>query len=135
MQKDLCELLKDLSPIQLFSKFYDGEVLDHIITETNRFAAQNNAGFHLDVVILKRFLGILLISGYHTLPSIEDYWSSQLSMGIAIVKQAMSRATFMHVKRYIHFANNDELDGNDKMAKVLCINYYTAVIQVSLFIF
>ncbi|XP_050330016.1 piggyBac transposable element-derived protein 3-like [Bactrocera neohumeralis] len=116
MQKDVCELLKDLSPIQLFSKFYDGEVLDYIITETNRFAAQNNAGFHLDVVILKRFLGILLISGYHTLPSIEDYWSSQLSLGIAIVQQA--RATFMHVKRYIHFANNDELDVNDKMAKL-----------------
>ncbi|XP_050340554.1 piggyBac transposable element-derived protein 3-like [Bactrocera neohumeralis] len=39
-------------------------------------------------------------------------------MGIAIVQQAMSRTTFMHVKRYINFANNDELDVNDMMAKL-----------------
>lgn len=100
-QKHLCEKVKDLSPIQLFSKFYDEEVLNHIITETNRFAAQKNSNFKLNAILLKRFLGILLLSGYHTLPSVEDYWSTKPSMGIPIVKQALTRFMFSQIKKSI----------------------------------
>ena len=123
MRNKVCEELKDLSPIELFSKLYDHEVRDQIITETNKYAAQLNSKYRLDDVRLKRFLGILSLSGYHTLPSIPDYWSSKQSLGVPIVKQAMTRYEFLQTKKFIHFADNDNLDKNDKMAKVCLFPY------------
>ena len=35
-----------------------------------------------------------------------------------MVYEAMSRKDFEEIKRYIHFADNDNLDNNDKFAKV-----------------
>ncbi|XP_046806454.1 piggyBac transposable element-derived protein 3-like [Lucilia cuprina] len=118
LKENICSKLSNHSPLQLFQLFYDNEVFDLIIKETNIYAGQNNTDFQLDEVMLKRFIGILLLSGYHTLPSVPDYWSSKPSLGIPMVKQTMSRSTFLHIKSFIHFANNNNLDNSDKMAKL-----------------
>lgn len=119
VQIELFEKLKDLSPIDLFYKFFDEEVLNLIIEQSNLYASQKNAAtFVLTESALKNFLGILLISGYHTLPSMSDYWSTNPTLGIPIVKQIMSRNKFREIKRFLHFSDNNQLDKNDKMAKI-----------------
>lgn len=118
MQQQLCEQLKGHSPLDLFHLFYDNEVLNYIMDETKRYASQQNVDFSLTMSLLKRFLGILMLSGYHTLPGVPDYWSTRHSLGVAMVKQAMTRTTFKHIKRFVHFADNDDLDRRDKMTKV-----------------
>lgn len=67
---------------------------------------------------LASFLGILLFSGFHTLPSVLDYWSTEQALGVSIVKQAMTRQRFYDIKRYIHFCDNNNLDSTVRMAKV-----------------
>lgn len=42
MQKELCERIKNHSPIELFDLFFDDEVLQHIIHQTNLYAQQQN---------------------------------------------------------------------------------------------
>lgn len=111
--------LKDRSPLQLFELFFDSEMFSFIADETNRYAQQKNESFHLSLVELRRFIGTLILSGYHTLPSIRDYWSSQPSLGAAIVKQALPRNKFQDIKRFLHFCNNNRLDKKDKLTKVI----------------
>lgn len=119
VQQKLYNDLKDLTPIELFYKFFDDEVFSLIIEQTLTYAAQkNNTKFVLDTVSLKRFLGILILSGYHTLPSIGDYWSEEPTLGLPIVKQAMSRNRFRDIKTFLHICDNNNLDPADKLTKV-----------------
>lgn len=90
-----------------------------IIENTNRYAQQKNEDFHIDAIHLKRYLGVLILSGYHVLPTIRDYWSNHPTLGIPVVKQCMSRNKFLKIQKYLHFCDNYNLDKNDKMAKVL----------------
>lgn len=114
--------IKDCSPIDLFNKFFTNDVLDYIIKQSTMYARQNNnMTFQLDRWTLKRFLGILIISGFHTVPQISDYWSQNPLLGVKVVQNAMSRNRFWEIKRYLHFADNTKLDKNDKMGKVICL--------------
>nr|XP_023013431.1 piggyBac transposable element-derived protein 2-like [Leptinotarsa decemlineata] len=108
--------LENFSPVQLFEKIFDDDIFQHIRDQTNLYSTQkNNHSFSVD---LKIFFGILLLSGYHRLPREKLYWSLGEDLGVAFVSNAMSRNRFQEIKKYIHLANNDELDNNDKMAKI-----------------
>lgn len=118
IQSNLFEEIHNLSPIQLFEKFFDKEVMDLIVNESNTYAQQQNHEIDFDESYVRRFIGILILSGYNTLPSIDDYWSTNPCLGNPIIKQSMSRKTFKDMKRFIHFNNNNNLDKNDKLTKV-----------------
>lgn len=117
-QEKLFNDLKNHTPLQLFELFFDPEMYAHIINETNRYAQQLNSSFKLDWAHLRRFIGIMILSGYHTLPALRDYWSNQPSLGVTIVKQTMPRNKFVDIKRFIHFCDNNTLDKNDKLTKI-----------------
>lgn len=102
VQQLLFEQLKDHGPVELFFKFFDEEVIQHIVEQSSLYATQQNAGsFEFSTVLLKRFIGILIISGYHTLPAVSDYWSTNVTLGVPIVKQTMSRNKFREIKRFV----------------------------------
>lgn len=119
VQQKLFDELKDMGPLELFYKFFDDEVIQHIVDQTLLYAAQHNVqSFEFDTILLKRFVGILILSGYHTLPAVSDYWSTNPTLGVPIVKQCMARNKFKEIKKYIHLCNNDYVDTSDKMAKI-----------------
>ncbi|KAK9730796.1 Transposase IS4 [Popillia japonica] len=60
----------------------------------------------------------MILSGYHTLPRIPMYWSSDEDKGVNIVQKCMSRNKFQNIKRNLHLSDNSLLDKNDKFAKV-----------------
>lgn len=113
-----------LSPVQLWERFFDDEVIDFIVDHTNEFAAQSNAvgfgGATRDSV--KTFLGICYTTGFNTLPNIRSYWSSQPILANPSIKAAMSRDTFWNLKKYFHVCDNLNLDAGDKFAKVTPFN-------------
>jgi len=67
---------------------------------------------------MMRFLGILLLSGYHVLPEESHYWSNQPDLGVRIVSEAMTSKRFKEVKRFLHLADNANLQLGNKVAKV-----------------
>lgn len=130
IQKKLHDKLSGLSPVQLFEQFFDKEMFDFIITQSNTYAQQKAANIVFNEAILRNFFGILILSGYNTLPSINDYWSKDPCLGSSIVKQTMPRNKFKDIKRLLHFNNNDNLDKNDKLCKVkIVISYFLFKIQ------
>ena len=110
------------SPVHLFEELFSEPVWQHIITETLRYAAdtKNDPLFSLSTVDLKAFVGILLMSGYHKLPSERHYWANDGDLGVDMVRSTMSRATYLKLKAYIHFQNNSEhmQNKNDRGFKV-----------------
>lgn len=118
-KKDLVEALADKSPLDIFFMFFDENLLNEIIYFSEKYAKDNNRhDFSLTITDLKRFIGILIFSGYHTLPQLELYWSRDEDKGVPLVKNCMSRNKFRNIKRNLHLCDNAKLDKNDKFAKL-----------------
>ena len=66
---------------------------------------------------MRTFLGLLLISGYHNLPSEADYWSTAEDLEAPIFLN-MVRDRFCVIKSCLHIADNHNL-AQSKVAKVL----------------
>ena len=110
--------LIDLSPYELFMIYFD-DILQHLIRETNRYAAQcNDHTFKVTEAEMKRFCGIFLLSGYHTLPQQDMYWCLDEDLRVPLVSNAMTRNKFKEIKKYLHMADNDALPQNDKYGKI-----------------
>ena len=67
---------------------------------------------------MRSFLGVLLLTGYHSLPEEYHYWSTQPDLGFPAVYNTLSRNRYHEIKRYLHFADNQRLTGGDKMSKI-----------------
>ncbi|XP_039968750.1 piggyBac transposable element-derived protein 3-like [Bactrocera tryoni] len=106
------------SPCDIFSLYFDKLIIAEITHFTNEYANQHNAAINVTPVEIRRFIGILYISGYHTLPHIDHYWSVRPDMEIPIVKQVLSRNRFKIIKRFLHLADNTDLNAVDRFAKV-----------------
>lgn len=90
-----------------------------MITETVRYAkSKGDHAFALDEIEMRAFLAILLISGYNDLPRRRMYWEQQDDVLNVAISSSMNRARFETIMRYLHLADNDDLNANDKYAKV-----------------
>lgn len=117
--KSIIEVLHGKSVLDFFKQMFDEKVMELIISNSIKYSRDNNRPkFELDNGDLEIFLGILILSGYHTLPQLQLYWSSHEDKGVQFVKSAMSRNRFLDIKRNIHLADNNQLDKGDKFAKV-----------------
>lgn len=119
-KKELLSLnLQNFEPVQMFLQMFSGNVCEHIVQESIRYAHQNNRlKFYFSVSMLKRFVGFLLFTGYSTVPQEKLYWSVVDDISFPLVRSAMSRTIYMGIKQNLHLADNANLDKSDKLAKV-----------------
>lgn len=108
----------ELTPETLFSLFFDDDVIDHIVTYSNQYAAKKNKLGDISREEMKAFLGVLLLSGYVTVPRRKMYWQSQKDSNNQVVCEAISRDRFDFIMSNLHVCNNDTLDGKDRFGKV-----------------
>lgn len=108
------------SMFEIYSLFFSDEMLSHIVEQTNLYARRdkNMQTFKVDDVEMRKFIGLLIMSGYHHLPSENDYWSTADDMEAPIFAKTMSRDNFRRIKRFLHIADNNKLLPT-KVAKVL----------------
>ncbi|XP_060801114.1 piggyBac transposable element-derived protein 3-like [Amyelois transitella] len=112
--------LKDLNPVAIFEKMFDNEIISMIIQNSKLYSAQKNKhDFDITEEQLKTFLGILLLTGYHTLPRERLYWSLDEDCNVPIVSKAMTRNRFLEIKKFLHFCDNEvAAETSDKMFKI-----------------
>lgn len=116
-----CEV--DISdPLKIFLIFMS-PILDLIVHQSNLYAEQNGEKLDLTPEELSAFLGILILMGFHQLPSIRLYWSSNGNFLVTRIANVMSLKRFLHILRYLHLNDNTKLpkkgDKNfDKLFKV-----------------
>ena len=121
--KALYQQIGAMNPVQLWEIFIDEDVLNLLVSSTNQYAAANNCpSFITSIGEMKTFLGVLYITGYHTLPQTNGYWSNRESLGCALIKDCISRDRFKRIKQFFHVCDNSALDPKNKFAKVAPLN-------------
>lgn len=77
-----------------------------VVTESNRYAHQQGLEYETDAEEMKAFFGILLLTGFHELPSTRHYWSTDPKFGVDFVHNIMTLKRFESIKRCLHFNDN-----------------------------
>lgn len=105
-------------PLSVFQLFLTEDILNVIVTETNRRAAQlmSQTGVRpqsrlnnwTDVCIneLRVFIAIILYQGIIQKPVLDMYWTSSMLLATPYVRLLMSRDRFSLLLRCLHFADN-----------------------------
>ena len=96
-----------------FNLIFLDELIDLIVSETNRYARQKLAGNNTrlakwhDVTRqeLKAYFSICLVMGINNLPRLPMYWSSDPFIGNTGIENIMTKNRFEEVSQYLHFSN------------------------------
>lgn len=117
------------NPFELFSMFLSDDVIDFMVTETNRFANQclskksrNNEKLFqwtdTNDNEMRKFLAILMLMGIDRLPDMRLYWSNDDMFANAFIKRMMPRDRFITILNFWHFANNENGDSSNRIYKI-----------------
>ena len=81
------EELEGKTPYEIWKSIFSTEMLKHIVLQTNLYANRdkNNEKFKVLECEMQKFLGIILLSGYHTVPEEQRHWSTQPDLRVEIV--------------------------------------------------
>ncbi|KAJ8930679.1 hypothetical protein NQ314_016493 [Rhamnusium bicolor] len=103
--------------VEIFESFFTPDLFDKIISETRNYALfKNKQDPNLSIPELKLFIAILVLSGYNQLPSKRSYWEASSDMKNIMVSEAMIMDRFLQICHCIHFADNNNIDRNDKIS-------------------
>lgn len=96
--------ITDYKPVDFMELFFDGDLLNHLLTQTNLYeeqylAANPNLTQHsranfwqpVDTAEMKKFLALVLLMGIVRLPEIQLYWSTKVLYHIPVFSSVMPR--------------------------------------------
>ena len=107
------------TPFELFELFFDQEVINFLVSESTRYALfKNMPDPQITPDEMKCFLVVLVLSGYNELPGKKYYWDSEPDMKNIMAVEMMRRDKFLTIFRYLHCADNLNIDKKDKMFKL-----------------
>lgn len=92
-----------------FGKIFDLQVIELLVTETNRYAMQNRSKNWIDItaVEMKAFIGCLIVMGIHQLPALKHYWSSDPFLRVDAVASVMTANRFKKIVENMHCNDNE----------------------------
>lgn len=125
------------SASKVFEEVFDQEFWESLTTETNRYAAQVIEGdddtkkkkiderwFPVTIDEMKAYIALSIIMTQVKKPCVQMNWSKRVIIHTPIFGQTMPYRRFLAITRFLHFANNDSSDKNDKMTKVRSVADY-----------
>ena len=95
-----------------FALFFDDPLLQHITDQTNLYARLdpysrvNYQWQDTNVDKFRTFLGILIVTGLVSLPSLQDYWKTDTIFSQPGIAKGMSRNRFDQLCGRLHFNDN-----------------------------
>nr|CAH7726537.1 unnamed protein product [Callosobruchus chinensis] len=101
-------------------KFLMMRFFQFLADQSNLYAAFKNCKPSPNITAneMRCFISILIVSGYNKVPSKRSFWDSGADLRNQMVYEAMRRDRFDIIMRYLHCADNNDLDKQDKMAKL-----------------
>ena len=100
------------------------EILEHLVEQTNLYAEQSidsqtakneqlphsrsKAWKPVNISEMKKFLGLMFLTGIVRKPTLEDYWSTDSMIETPIFGKVMSRNRFEGILSYLHFSDNEK---------------------------
>ncbi|KAI4465133.1 transposase is4 [Holotrichia oblita] len=108
---------KNVSPVLLLENFIDEEIIEMFVSCTNNYAASKHRKADVTAEEFKVFLGILLLSGYVSVPRHRMFWGNYKDSHNNMVFQSMSRNRFEHILTNVHCCDNNNLDKKGQIPK------------------
>ena len=113
-----------------FDHYVPPELIEIVVDQTNLYAQQQIAEMPrpvtkharseewkpVTVIEMKKFLGLIFVTGIVRKPKLGLYWSTRGIFQTPIFSQTMSRNRFQLIQRYLHFNDN-----NAAGTKIVCI--------------
>jgi len=97
-------------PLEFFSKFFDIELIELLVQQTNLYAKQSNLRNWDDVTVAKvnAFLAILIAIGLHQIPHVELFWSTDPLFRVQPVADSMPVKRFKKILQGFHINDNSK---------------------------
>ncbi|KAH9375209.1 hypothetical protein HPB48_012887 [Haemaphysalis longicornis] len=107
---NLAEATDENDILGWFHVFFDWDIIDLTVTETNQFsvaysAARGSTGKPVDRDEIMVFLALIILQGIVGKPHVEMYWSTKKILETPVFSKAMSRNRFNALVRCLHFTN------------------------------
>ncbi|KAL1239925.1 Facilitated glucose transporter protein [Trichinella spiralis] len=74
-----------LSPTELFHKILPVEKIEDFADKSQRYASLKGVNFEVHVEVLMQFFGLILLSGYHSVPNENHFWSTADDVCVSVV--------------------------------------------------
>jgi hypothetical protein len=96
------------------------ELIETVVDQTNLYAQQiATMPRPVTVCEMKKFLGLMFLTGVIRKPKLEWYWSSRGILLTPIFSQTISRNIFQIIHRYQHFNDNAAVEtSKDRLYKI-----------------
>jgi len=96
------------TPVDFFMTFFDEELFDIIVGETNVYAHQNKLRNWSDTSYceMTAFLALLIGMIIHSLPRVELYWSSDHLYRVQPMADVMTVKRFKKIRQAFHLNDN-----------------------------
>jgi hypothetical protein len=120
--------------LKYFELFFDDELIEFIVTETNRYASDSlrekagpssgNESSWRDVTSseVRVFLALVMLQSVVRKPDTEFYWSTRPILASPFFGQTMAYRRFVKIRQFLHFSNNanynPEAHPNPKLNKI-----------------
>ena len=101
------------TPLDYFMLLFDEDCFQLVVGQTNLYASQNPPGerykwYNTTVDEFKLFIGIIIAMGLHKLPQLEDYWSSDVLLGVPGIVGGMPIDRFKVLQKCLHINGNSK---------------------------
>lgn len=106
-------------PVVCFEAFYDAEICSFLVEMFILYARQKgDHNFTTDVGEIKCFIAILYLSGHLQVPRWRMLWEVDSETYNPLAANSMRRNRFELLKKYAHCSDNNNLENNNKFAKL-----------------
>ena len=111
-----------VTPLDIYQLFVSDDIITHIVTETNKFAAQVienrrptrrsrlNQWVPTDAEEIRKFLGIIITMGLVRKPILDLYWLKKEIYDTPFIYKNITRDRYSLLLRFLHFNDNEFLD-------------------------
>ena len=115
------------NPLELFSHFFDSDVIELIVREMNRYMyatqCRGDNTLETNAEEIRAYLGFQVLMGINQLPEVRDYWAKDQRLHYSPIADRTSRLRFEEVSRCLHFVDNATLpargeDGHEGLQKI-----------------
>jgi len=128
----LSKLSDNTSPLDIFEFFWDDEMIEEIIHQSNLYVTQIQSKYPEKMKDWKEvcknelwcYFGLTMLMGFVKKPTIKEYWTTNPLIVTPMFGKIMSRNRFETITRGLHFANNENPNPIDRFWKlgIICTN-------------
>lgn len=98
--------------MEYVNQFIDDELVDIIVTETNKYAKDQDISAWKDTTCdeIRIYISVILLQSITRKPNYQMYWTKHPMLATPIFRQLLSYKRFLLLKKCLHFSDNSTFD-------------------------